>query len=130
MIALKKLASEPKDGSTMISRKSASVPFRVEGIVINKKSGKGYNIAVLMDSEKLELTSNLKVSCSCHDFKFRWAYVLYKQDALLTPNQFVLDPPKITNPSENISACKHIHKFMNDEVDRTLKTFSRRKGTL
>ena len=130
MISLKVLSNPPKDGDLMISRKSNTKPFRVEGIVVNKKSGKSYNIAILSDKEQLEMDSQVKVSCSCHDFKFRWAYVLFKQDALLNPREYVLEPPKVTNPEGNVKACKHIHKFISDEVDRSLKTFSSRKGKL
>lgn len=130
MISIKKLISVPKDGNEMVSRKTQATPFRVAGVVINKKSAKAYNIEILMDEEMLTLDSNVKVSCSCHDFKFRWAYVLYKQDALLKPNEYVLEPPKVTNPDHNINACKHLHKFMSDERDRTLKSFSKKLNQL
>lgn len=130
MINIQKLIQPPKDFDTMIARKTRVQDYIIDGVVINKKSGKGYNVAIHMDTEQLTPKSNLKVYCSCSDFKFRWAYVLYKQGALLNPKEFVLEPPKKTNPDNKMNACKHIHTFMKTELDHTLKSFSSKKGEL
>jgi len=52
--------------------------------------------------------TKVKVFCSCPDFQFRWAYVLWKHDALLHPDSFVLEPPKEKNPGMKVGACKHL----------------------
>ena len=130
MISIQKLMQPPKDFNTMVARKTGSQDYRVDGVVVNKKSGKGYNVSIQMDTKKMEPNSNVKVMCSCDDFKFRWAYVLYTKGALLNPKNFVLEPPNKTNPNQTMNACKHIHTFIKAEMDNTLKTFSKRKGAL
>jgi len=130
MIEIQKLANEPKDFNTMVSRKNGTLPFLVKGVVINKKSGKAYNIDIHMDTEKMTAQSKVKVACSCDDFKYRWAYTLHQKGSLLNPKSFVLEPPKITNPDGNVNACKHIHTFIKTELSKTLKSFSTRKNKL
>lgn len=130
MIDIKKLIHAPKDLATMVTRKSATRAYAVDGIAVNKKSGQAYNISIQMDTETMEVTSKVKVMCTCDDFKFRWAAVLHTQGALLNPKNFRLDPPKVTNPDNIQNACKHIHAFMQNEMAGKLKTFSPRKGTL
>jgi len=130
MINIKKLIQPPKDFFDMVARKGKDDKFHISGIVINKKSTKGYNVEIEMDTEHLTPDSNLKVSCTCDDFKFRWAYVLYEQDALLNPKTFVLEPPKKTNPKGNTNACKHIHTFMKTELDNSLKSFAKSKNRI
>ena len=78
-----------------------------------------------MDTEKLAANSKVRVACTCDDFKFRWAYILYQRGALLHPNRFVLEPPKITNPNMEINACKHIHTFIKNEFNKGLKIISK-----
>lgn len=130
MIQVSKIIKPPKDFDTMISRKNGQRDFALSGVVVNKKSGKGYNVEIQMDTKHLTMQSNVKVACTCDDFKFRWAAVLYKQGALLNPNHFRLDEPKKTNPSGELNACKHIHTFMKTEMDKTLKSFSAKSGKL
>jgi len=130
MINILQLVKEPKDFATMVPRKTGSIDFIVKGVVVNKKSGKGYNVEIHMDTQKLEKKSNLKVACSCDDFQYRWAYVLAQKGALLNPKRYVLEPPKKTNPDQNVNACKHIHTFLKVELDKSLKTFSGKKGSL
>jgi len=130
MIDIKLLSKEPKDLNTMVTRKVESRDFIVRGTCVNKKSGKAYNIDIHMDTEEMLPTSKIKVACSCDDFKFRWAYVLSQKGALLNPKNFVLEPPKKTNPDQVMNACKHIHAFIKNELDGKLKQFSTRKGTL
>ena len=130
MIPVKDLIKPPKDLDTMITRKVNDFDYKVNGVAVNKKSGKGYNITIMMDTKELTMDSNVKVVCTCEDFKYRWAYVLYTKDALLNPKTFQLTPPEKTNPNEVMNACKHIHAFMKNEMEHKLKTFSKRKGTL
>lgn len=130
MIDVAKIIQPPKDIDTMITRKVNHFDYKVNGVAVNKKSGKGYNITILMNTKELQQDSKVKVVCTCEDFKYRWAYVLWTKDALLNPKEFQLTPPEKTNPDEKMNACKHIHAFMKNEMDKTLKTFSRRKGVL
>ncbi len=130
MIQITDLMQAPKDIDSMITRKSNNFDYKVSGVAINKKSGQAYNITILMDTKEMSNTSNVKVKCSCSDFKFRWAYVLSAKDALLSPGEFQLTPPNKTNPDQTMNACKHIHAFIKNEMDDKLKTFSKRKGTL
>lgn len=130
MINIKFLSKEPKDITTMVVRKVSSLPYIIRGAAVNKKTGKAYNIDIHMDTEDLSNKSNLKVACSCDDFKYRWAYSLHQKGALLNPKNFVLEPPKKTNPDLNINACKHIHAFIKTELAGTLKRFSARQNQL
>lgn len=130
MIAVKLLAKPPKDHDTMLTRKVSGQEYMIQGVAVNKKSHKAYNIEIQMDTKELEPTSKVKVVCNCEDFKFRWAYVLHTQGALLNPRNFQLTPPEKTNPNEVMNACKHIHAFIKNEFDHMLKTFSNKKQAL
>lgn len=130
MIDVKKLIKPPKDIDTMVTRKVNDGDFRVVGVVVNKKSNKAYNIDMQMNTEQLTIDSKVKVCCSCEDFKFRWAFVLDKEGALLNPRNFQLTPPVVTNPDEVMNACKHVHAFIERELAHKLKAFSKRKDAL
>ena len=81
-------------------------------------------VATVKDKYRCEIinTSNgawgaetpVKVYCSCHDFQFRWAYVLHQHKALLYTENFVLEPPKHRNPGMVVGACKHLAAVAND----------------
>jgi len=130
MIELQSLSLAPKDYATMVARKTGTHKHKVDGVVVNKKSGKGYNIEIQMDTEELQKDSKLKVFCNCDDFKFRWAYVLDQKQALLYPSKFLLDSPKKTNPDQVMNACKHVHTFIKSELDKGLKVFGNKQGSL
>ena len=57
---------------------------------------------------QLRPNSPCKIYCDCDFFKFSLAYGLYKADALLYPERFVLKPPKTKNTFLTLSGCKHI----------------------
>jgi len=130
MVNIKVLDRAPKDIESMVTRKSGITPYNIRGVVINKKSGKSYNIEIQMDTEKLTSDSNVRVACSCDDFQYRWAYVLWQKGALLNVKKYVIEPPKKTNPDMKMSACKHIHAFVTNELSGTLKTFNIKQGVL
>jgi len=130
MIPFQDLTRAPKDADTMIMRKNDTVDYRLTGVAVNKKSGKAYSLEVEMNTKKLEPDSMVKVACTCHDFKFRWAYALDQVGALLNRNMYVLKPAKITNPDNDTKVCKHLHTFMKLELEHMLKHFSKRKGVL
>lgn len=84
----------------------------LHGVAVSKKSQKAYNIVCYMDTEKFTEHTKMQVNCNCDDFKFRCAYVLFKHQALLAPQNFVLTPPKVMNPTETLKTCKHIKLFL------------------
>ena len=100
------------------------------GLVISKKTQKSYNIMCQLDTVKFEENSKVRVFCNCDDFAFRRAYVLAKQDALLRPHDFILTPPKKTNPNEILSVCKHIKVFLLLKYQKKLKTISQIKDSI
>ena len=130
MINIMELLDNPKDHDSMVTRKSSIQTGRINGIVVNKKSQQGYSVNFILDTDELTPKTMCKVNCTCADFKFRWAYVLSKQDALINPTNFILTPPKVTNPSEKLKACKHIHKFAADELAHKLRLMSSKKNTI
>ena len=50
---------------------------------------------------------NVKISCSCDDFKFRMEWALWRKGAsdIMFSNG---DPPDVTNPAQIGGACKHL----------------------
>lgn len=102
----------------------------LSGFVVSKNSGKPYAIQIQMDTELFSLNSRVKVFCNCDDFKFRWAYVLHKFNALIAPQNFVLLPPKQTNPNMEIGCCKHIKVFLELANHTNLKKLNMVKGQI
>jgi hypothetical protein len=55
---------------------------------------------------------NCRVDCSCPDYKYRWAYANYQQDAgdmgRDSLNQCNGSAPVKNNPGERVSLCKHL----------------------
>jgi len=113
------------DSSKMVVRHGAKIPHHLGGVVVNKKSETAYTINIESDTPELELNSNIKVSCTCDDFKFRWAAVLYTKDALIKPTRFRLDPPKKTNPNMDVGACKHVNEFIIHIMSSKIRGFSK-----
>lgn len=111
-------------------REGNSKPGILNGILFSKKSGKGYNIIVQTNTEKLLDNSLVRVYCNCDDFKFRWAYVLHKFDGLIAPQNFILLPPKITNPNMTVGCCKHIKVFLEKAHDHSLARLNMVKGQI
>ena len=130
MIALAKLMMSTKDLDSMVTRKVSGIDHHIQCVAVNKKTGKAYNVDIELNTPKMELDSNCKVSCTCEDFKFRWAYVLWQQDALLHPKTFILTPPEKTNPNETLNACKHIHAFIHNEMIGKLRTMSTKNNQI
>lgn len=98
------------------------------GIVVSKQSGKAYSIRIQMDSEFLDANTKVKVYCNCENFKFQWAYVLNKHNALIAPQNFILLPPKQTNPDLKIGCCKHIKVFLELAHEKRLRKLNMQKG--
>ena len=100
----------------------------LSGIVVSKGSGKAYSIQVHMNTDTLKSDSLVKVFCNCDNFKFQWAYVLHKHNALISPQNFILLPPKQTNPNLDIGCCKHIKVFLELAFEQQLKKLNMMKG--
>ena len=103
---------------------------RLNGVVVSKKTTKSYNIVCMMDTQTFQENTSMKVFCNCEDFAFRRAYVLHKYDALLAPQNFILTPPKKTNPNEIVSTCKHIKVFLEKAHDHSLARLNMVKGQI
>lgn len=54
---------------------------------------------------------DIRVSCSCPDFKYRFAYVASINDYNFEEPELI--PAKIRNPNNNGSTCKHIVKVLS-----------------
>jgi hypothetical protein len=98
------------------------------GIVVSKQSGKAYSIRIHLDTEHLDNNTKVKVYCNCDNFKFQWAYVLNKYSALIAPQNFILLPPKQTNPDLKIGCCKHIKVFLELAYEKRLRKINMQKG--
>lgn len=109
-------------------RETKDVDNLVAGFVVSKGSGKAYSIQVQMDTAHLGPHSKVKVFCNCDNFKFQWAYVLFKHDALIAPQNFILLPPKQTNPNLAVGCCKHIKVFLELKYKADLKKLNMVKG--
>ena len=57
---------------------------------------------------KIVGSTKVKVYCSCHDFIFRRAWCLNKENSLLIPEGFLPEPPTKTNPTCTKKGCKHV----------------------
>jgi hypothetical protein len=130
MISIAEFQNIHSDSSKMVVRKGASIPHHMSGVVINKKSETAYTINIESDTEDLEANSMIKVACTCDDFKFRWAAVLYQKDALIKPTRFRLDPPKKTNPNMIVGGCKHINEYIIHVMSQKIKGFSKVKNKI
>lgn len=100
----------------------------LSGIVVSKNSGKAYSIQVHMNTDMLTDNSLVKVFCNCDNFKFQWAYVLNKHNSLIAPQNFILLPPKQTNPDLTIGCCKHLKVFLELAYAHQLKRINMMKG--
>lgn len=62
---------------------------------------------------------DIKISCSCPRFKFKWEFSLamrYAADIIFSNGEY----PVITNPSLKIGACKHCIIILNLIIQRNL----------
>ena len=111
-------------------REAKDNPGLIAGFVVSKQTGKSYSIQIQMDTNTLGTNTKIRAFCNCDDFKFRWAYVLHKFDALIAPQNFILLPPKITNPNMTPGCCKHIKVFLELKYHDNLRKLSLNKGEI
>lgn len=88
-------------------------------MVIATTHGKTVQIKNLNSSQGWVPNTPVKVDCTCDDFKYRRAYVLWKHGALLYPENYLLEPPKKTNPGMVVSGCKHITRVAQEILEST-----------
>jgi hypothetical protein len=55
--------------------------------------------------------NDVEVSCTCPDFKYRFAYMASAQDYILGNPE--VRPAKLRNPKNKVGICKHIIKVLN-----------------
>lgn len=118
----------PSDSASMVVRRGEVIKHKISGAIVNKKSQSAYTVKVEMDTEVLVPHSQIRVSCSCDDFQFRWAWVLDQRGALLDRGRFVLTPPNVTNPEHKLGACKHVNEFIRNELTHGVTRFDPNPG--
>ena len=77
-----------------------------------------YVVKIESDTPKILPTSKVKVYCSCLDFRYRLAYCFDQNGGLLTQPDFVLEPPKETNPNCIVRSCKHINIALKHAIQQ------------
>jgi len=69
--------------------------------------------------------SKIKVYCTCPDFAYTFAYVLYKRRALLYEEEFPIEfktiPPRHRNPYQIPFACKHVYTVLRFCIENKIK---------
>jgi len=84
-----------------------------------------YYVSIGTPDVRLNYDSKVKVYCSCPDFAYTFAYVLYKHDALLYPEEFPIEfktiPPKKRNPQQIPFVCKHIYTILKYCLENDIK---------
>jgi hypothetical protein len=92
-------------------------PYYYQVIVFNPlsttKKPQHYVVRIECNEEHLTRHSKVKISCDCHDFRYRFAYCLYQNDSLFFTPAFLLKYPEKTNPNCEIKSCKHIYTALN-----------------
>ena len=110
--------------STIKVIKTIKQPFIKQFVVISRKSTttiKPSLYTVKIESNTADLTpqSKIKCYCDCLDFRYRQAYCFHEKGALLSPPNYVIEPPDKTNPGcSEIRACKHIKAALKYGVER------------
>ena len=116
MIKASRLLKTPD--STLRIVKVFKEPYRKQ-VVVNsvqattQPSPQVYIVKIQSNTPTLKGTSEVKVSCDCHDFRYRCAYCLDQIDALMMEPSYLLTPPDKTNPGcKEIRACKHVSEAL------------------
>jgi len=98
-------------------------PYIKQFSLISKKSTTDiqpsmYVVKIESNTPKITPSSKIKVYCSCLDFRYRLAYCFDQHGALLTQPDFVLEPPKETNPTCTVRSCKHINVCLRYAIEK------------
>ena len=104
--------------------KTINQPFIKQFVVISKQSTTSikpnlYTVKIESNTPQLTPQSKIKCYCNCLDFRYRQAYCFYEKGALLSPPDYVIEPPDKTNPGcRKIKACKHIRAALKYGLER------------
>jgi len=124
MIPLSEVIRTP-DHSIKV-QKIVKEPHRYQVSVVSTKATtkpapQVYVVKIECNTEKLTPKSKIKGYCDCHDFRYRQAYCWYERGALIMPQSFLLEPPKITNPGcGELRMCKHMTLAVSYILNRNL----------
>jgi len=96
-------AGRDKDGLPTATAKTYTPREYKSGRVVESHDKNRYVSSIKFLDKKL----NVKVSCSCPDYCFRWEYANHRQGAsdIIYGNG---EPPVETNPNLHLGLCKHI----------------------
>lgn len=106
--------------------KTINQPFIKQMVVISKKSTTTikpslYTVKIESNTPQLTPQSKIKLYCDCLDFRYRMAYCFHQKGALLSPPNYVIEPPdKTNNGCAKFRACKHIKAALKHGIERGL----------
>lgn len=104
-------ANHVKISKVKVSRRGG-VPVKA----VSKSSSTGSSVSY--ESEIQFLTgNNVKLSCSCDDFLFRFEYALYRKGAADIRHSNG-EPPEVRNPSFTPGCCKHLIALREVLIDK------------
>ncbi len=93
-------------------------------IVVTSQTESGYQQEIEILDNKISLRSPCKVYCDCESFKYEFSHAVFKQNSLLHPFKLlrsVISRPKIKNPYNIPSPCKHIARLAREALKIKLK---------
>ena len=102
----------------------------IRKVSVKQRPGAFYNIRIKYSPiGALTTNSIVWLGCNCPDFITRWTYVLGKHNALFVApyetnltNEFtyaIEHAPKVTNPMNQLGACKHIRLVLLEALKIT-----------
>lgn len=99
-----------------VSRTSGRKKILAQTVSIDKKAP---DRTKYITSIEIFSRQNIKVSCSCSDFMFRWEYALEKKGGadLVYGNG---DPPVDRNPALKPGVCKHLLALIDRAKEKSL----------
>ena len=106
--------------------KTINQPFIKQFVVISKKSTTTikpslYTVKIESSTPTLTTVSKIKCYCDCLDFRYRMAYCFHEKGALLSPPNYVIEPPDKTNAGcAKFRGCKHIKSALKYGLERGL----------
>ncbi len=106
--------------------KTIKQPFIKQFVVISKKSTTSirpnlYTVKIESNTPDLTPQSKIKCYCNCLDFRYRMAYCFHERGALLSPPDYVIEPPDKTNTGcRQFRACKHIKNALKYGLEHKL----------
>lgn len=106
--------------------KTIKQPFIKQFVVISRKSTTSikpnlYTVKIESNTPDLTPQSKIKCYCNCLDFRYRMAYCFHEKGALLSPPDYVIEPPdKTNNGCTQFRGCKHIRASLKYGLEHNL----------